>query len=214
MGTRGGFGFHANGVDCVSYNHFDSYPTGLGKDLQDQISILMTEWEDEKFLFGAMQSEIIENLLLIPQKDSDTILSPVTAMKLRDQLTECEIAVGSVHGNKETPYNMMRNVQGTIYPYLRKQNPRLGYMIDSREFLQESLFCEYAYILNADTGMVEVYRGFNKDKKRQSKRFAIENPDDGYYGVRAYKAFSIKDFLELNMAEFERDMYKEEEAEA
>ena len=33
MGTRGVFGFHKNGVDKITYNHYDSYPTGLGEEV-------------------------------------------------------------------------------------------------------------------------------------------------------------------------------------
>ena len=43
-------------------------------------------------------------------------------------------------------------------------------MIDSSGFLLDSLFCEWAYIVNLDTGKLELYRGFNK------------KPSDGRYG--------------------------------
>lgn len=33
MSTRGAVGIRMNGIDKVGYNHFDSYPTGLGADI-------------------------------------------------------------------------------------------------------------------------------------------------------------------------------------
>ena len=33
MGTRGLYGFRKQGVDKITYNHFDSYPDGLGADV-------------------------------------------------------------------------------------------------------------------------------------------------------------------------------------
>lgn len=36
-------------------------------------------------------------------------------------------------------------------------------MIDDSEFLNDSLFCEWTYIINLDNEQFEVYRGFNKD---------------------------------------------------
>lgn len=33
MGTRGAIGFYKDKNEKVCYNHFDSYPTGLGEDL-------------------------------------------------------------------------------------------------------------------------------------------------------------------------------------
>jgi len=34
MGTRGAYGFRKNGIDKVTYNHFDSYPEQLGESLE------------------------------------------------------------------------------------------------------------------------------------------------------------------------------------
>ncbi len=34
MGTRGVFGFHKDGVDKITYNHYDSYPTCLGEEVK------------------------------------------------------------------------------------------------------------------------------------------------------------------------------------
>lgn len=44
MGTRGVVGFHRNGIDKITYNHFDSYPSDLGKRVKD---FLMTTPVDE-----------------------------------------------------------------------------------------------------------------------------------------------------------------------
>ena len=37
MGTRGAIGFRLDGVDKVAYNHFDSYPSGLGADVLTEL---------------------------------------------------------------------------------------------------------------------------------------------------------------------------------
>ena len=37
------------------------------------------------------------------------------------------------------------------------------YMIDSSDFIKDSLFCEYAYIVNLDSGMLEFWKGFQKE---------------------------------------------------
>ena len=33
MGTRGLYGFRKNGKDKITYNHWDSYPEGLGQNV-------------------------------------------------------------------------------------------------------------------------------------------------------------------------------------
>ena len=37
MGTRGLYGFRKNGVDKVTYNHYDSYPEYLGRNILEFI---------------------------------------------------------------------------------------------------------------------------------------------------------------------------------
>ena len=37
MGTRGAIGYHIDGEDKVTYNHFDSYPSGLGVEIMSFI---------------------------------------------------------------------------------------------------------------------------------------------------------------------------------
>ena len=49
MGTRGLYGFRKNGVDKTTYNHFDSYPDGLGADV---IESLKKDWEKEIEKYG------------------------------------------------------------------------------------------------------------------------------------------------------------------
>lgn len=58
-------------------------------------------------------------------------------------------------------------------------------MIDSHEFLADSLFCEWAYIINLDNYSFEVHRGFNKspDEAGRYSGLQIEN-SDGYHGVK------------------------------
>ena len=62
-------------------------------------------------------------------------------------------------------------------------------MPDSHEFLLDSLFCEYAYLINLDTLKLEVYRGFNQDPKAAGRYAAKqEKAEPGcrppeYFGV-------------------------------
>jgi len=95
VSTRGCFGFHRNGKDELYYNHWDSYPDGLGRAF---ISYLKGKDEDNWI------GEILAN----PDARND-------------------------------------------------------------EFIRDSLYCEYAYILNKDTNELEVYRGFQ------------ESPPEGRY---------------------------------
>lgn len=179
MGTRGVFGFRSNKVDKLTYNHFDSYPSGLGKDMFD-------------FIRNHTMDEIKTSSERIQLVDSDS--TPTN-----EQIKECEFWTDLKVGEKsiEDWYCLLRNTQSTPEAYPQG----LKYMIDSSSFLLDSLFCEYAYIINLDTNELEFYSGFNKvarnNKGRYSSKF-LKN-DDGtpvsYYGVVLIEKIPLSSIL-------------------
>jgi len=47
----------------------------------------------------------------------------------------------------------------------------IGQMVDGIDFIKDSLFCEWAYLINLDRGVLEVYRGFQH--KPAKNRYAL-----------------------------------------
>lgn len=45
MGTRGAYGFYKDGQNKLTYNHFDSYPEGLGNTVVDFCRATMRKGE-------------------------------------------------------------------------------------------------------------------------------------------------------------------------
>lgn len=43
MGTRGTYGIRKNGVDKLTYNHYDSYPDYLGRNIVEFLTLFGTE---------------------------------------------------------------------------------------------------------------------------------------------------------------------------
>lgn len=62
---------------------------------------------------------------------------------------------------------------------------------DSWGFCADSLFCEWAYVIDATTGTLEVYRGFNKHPS--TGRFAAMKPtrDNEYAPITLAKTYRI-----------------------
>ena len=60
-----------------------------------------------------------------------------------------------------------------------------GYGIEeeSIDFIRDSLFCEWAYFYDRDTGVFEIWKGFQKVPDPQNP-FGQEKDDDGYYPCR------------------------------
>ena len=162
MSTRGAYGFRIHQNDKITYNHCDSYPSSLG------IVVI-------SFIKSTPISElktIAENIILIKNRSKPT----------KKQIGQCkkwaDLSVSEKSLNDW--YCLLHKTQGDLNVY----KDGLTYMIDSNEFLFDSLFCEWAYIINIDTNTLEVYKGVNESKTALG-RYASNTLDkeNVYYGV-------------------------------
>jgi hypothetical protein len=170
MGTRGAYGFRINEQDKVTYNHFDSYPSCLGKEVMSYIARTPLD----------RMKQVAARIKLV---DRESAPSPELIHKYKSY---ANLRVSQQR--YEDWYCLLRETQGDLFPY----NNDLEHMIDSQDFLSDSLFCEWAYIINLDAGRFEVYRGFNKDRSARG-RYALRSVDssDGYWGVALIKEISL-----------------------
>jgi hypothetical protein len=161
MGTRGALGFYKDGKTKVTYNHWDSYLSGLGNDVLNFIHSYLSEHTIDEL---KTQADAIE---MVNESDSPTDEQKQRCKKYVD------LNVGSQ--SEDEWYCLLREAQGDLGAYLE-----VGVMIDSQDFLQDSLFCEWAYIINLDTNMLEIYRGFQTEKP--AGRYTDIPPSEKEYG--------------------------------
>lgn len=171
MGTRGAWGFRVEGKDKLTYNHWDSYPSGLGKTMIEFIQKTPNE----------VLEKIARRIILVNEGSK----APIDMIKKYGDYAN----LGVSSGKPTDWYCLLRETQGKPEAY---HDDNLCHMIDSHRFLGDSLFCEWAYILNMDTLRLEVYVGFNKNPKapgRYAKKFFRENMN--YKGVILFHEISF-----------------------
>ena len=170
MGTRGAYGFIKNNVEKITYNHFDSYFEGLGQNIVDFVKNNSID----------ILNKIFDKIEMVRSYDEPT----------QQQIAECYRYADLTVSNKSYKdwYCLLRNTQGNLEFY----KDDLRYMIDNKEFMGNSLFCEYAYIINLDTNELEFYLGFQKSPV--NNRFAqYVTEDDNYYAVKKIISFKLDD---------------------
>lgn len=86
------------------------------------------------------------------------------------------------------------------------------------EFAADSLFCEWAYVLDLDKEILEVYKGFNKTPVPKSQRFAkaalIKPAHCGtqYHPVKLLKKFKFDKLTSETMKKLEKKLNQEDAA--
>ena len=187
MGTRGLYGFRKNGVDKTTYNHFDSYPDRLG---QDVINFIKKHSIDELEKFYDRIQMVQEDAT--PTKEE---------IKTCVDAGLCDFSVSTQSTNDW--YCLLRNIQGSLDALY---NSPVAYMIDNSDFIKDSLFCEYAYIINLDTKDLEFWVGFQKEPDAFN-RYGT-GKDEGYYPCKMVSYYPLETINEHSVEEYISDMNK------
>lgn len=180
MGTRGVYGLRKNKQDKTSYNHFDSYPSGLGESIFAYI---------KKHSIEEMNN-LYDRLILVNETKSIMELTAIERKKLKEL-----IEYDDKGKMKETDmYWLLRTFQGDLCKY--SEYADIDFMCNSNDFIKDSLFCEYGYIINLDTNKLEVFEGF-QTKPQKTNRYGCEC-DNGYYPCKIIKRINIEDIQNSN----------------
>ncbi|MDP9750391.1 hypothetical protein [Thermoanaerobacter pentosaceus] len=183
MSTRGAYGFYKSGITKATYNHSDSYPSGLGRSVMEFIKETSIE----------EMNEIFNNIVLVNEDD----LPSLEQIKEVAKITDVEIY------DTINWYSLLRSVQGDLSAYKKG----LRYMNDNQEFLKNSAFCEWAYIINLDENVLEVYKG--SQKKPQKNRYYTKEPCCNCYNVALIKKIPIEEIKKGNIEELISRIEKE-----
>ena len=188
MSTRGIFGFRKNGIDKLTYNHSDSYPDWLGEQMAKYCACHTI---DEL-------NKICDAIVLV---DEDS--TPTAEQKMEcAELGFVDLRVST--GRPDDWYCLLRDAQGE--PMAWDKFMKAGYaplMMEYGSFIKNSLFCEYGYIINLDTNMLEFWEGFQHEPQ-EGNRYGEEKNDAGYYPCALKLEFPLDGTFEFAVDEMNK----------
>lgn len=164
MGTRHLIAVYQGGTHKIGqYGQWDGYPSGQGKDV-------LTFLHDENKVH-MLKEYRLKNCRFLTPKEIEKINLEKNPIESRPQLS--------------------RNMGADILN-LAATVDRLA-LVDSLEFAADSLFCEWAYVIDFDQNVFEVYKGFNTTQA--VGRFADMPTEAGseYQPVTLIKSYALDD---------------------
>ena len=116
---------------------------------------------------------------------------------------------------KEKFPHLHRDCGAQILSYVAASESGLG-LADTLDFAADSLFCEWAYVVDLDKGTFEVYKGFNESPVPEGERFAFLNEKceerksgNTYYPIRLEKVYQLDALPTAD--EFNKDLAEEQD---
>lgn len=186
MGTRGFYGFVIDGVEKIVYNHWDSYPSGLGQSVLEWLRFSVAEGTMESVRASVRDLRMVTN---------DVPPTPEQIVELKSY-ADTSVATRDL----SDWYVLLRKTQGSP-----AQTLRAGYAEDAGDFPADSLFAEWGYVVDFDKDVFEVYEGF-RTQPHSEGRFADRPPrEDTNYVPVALRASWPLDALPESMPDFDED---------
>lgn len=191
MGTRGAYGFRIEGQDKLSYNHWDSYPSGLGEKLIKELG--RSKRAEETFSQWLTRLRTIAKTIVLVDNDTPPTAEEIKTLEKWTDLTVSEQTV-------DDWYCLLREAQGVLEPWIADN---ITVMFNGNGFMANSLFCEWAYVINLDTGMFETYKGFNKSPGGPGRYAELKREaswaSETYYGVTLVHELPLSDLWTVDI---------------
>jgi hypothetical protein len=196
MGTRHLISVIKDGEYKVAqYGQWDGYPSGQGRDILE-------------FLTRYMDRNIFENKL--------NQLTWATEEEIKNMWVECGADPENEWVNmkvsdefqKRYPENN-RDTGSEILHIIQNSNKHLK-LQNNIDFAGNSLYCEWAYVIDLDRNTFEVYKGFNKNPLNEDERFYfLQKEESKYHPVKHVFTFDLNNLPDeetfLSKSENEED---------
>lgn len=200
MGTRNATIVILDGKTRIAqYGQWDGYPDGQGATI---LTFLKSLYEPKLKINGMKEKR---HLKIFQEK-----------LRKLEWATEKDIEKinADPKWHENYPY-LSRDCGGAILEEVYKRdNIKVQ---NAEDFVGDSLFCEWAYIIDFDKGTFEVYKGFNKTPLTKEDRFfntPIDKPLRGettYFQVKLAKSYPLNSLPSLE--QFSSDFRKKDKEE-
>lgn len=211
MGTRGLTMVAQGGeIRTAQYGQWDHYPTGQGQTI---VEFLRDEFDKPRFLANLARVKVLTGKEVEERWANAGATSEFVTSDVADKF-------------KVDNDHLSRDYGAKILAYIQEAaNPEVEPL--QTDFAADSLFCEWAYVVNLDNDTLEVYQGFNTaGPLPKTERFAYLNPKRGrgrppkkdpmkqvYYPVKLVATYPFADLTPTTMQELEKRLHAESEAE-
>jgi hypothetical protein len=189
MGTRHLIAAKIDGVyKLAQYGQWDGYPEGQGVAVLD---FLVNEMDMAAF------TAALRNSRFIGQEEVNAELVKFGA----DPNDHYTIRLSDYDRFSKAHPEWSRDTGAKILSVIQSSGGCC--LRSSLDFAADSLFCEWAYVLDFDTMQFEVYVGYNKTPLTEKDRFFFLEPksEDGYHPVRLLASWPM-DALPQNADDF------------
>jgi hypothetical protein len=195
MGTRNLVCVVKDGEFRVAqYGQWDGYPRGQGQTITE-------------FLFKAELDHFKSQIDKVRHLSAEEVQARWKAVGADDTGW---VTMDVSQRFKEQNAHLSRDCGADVLEYIHKADKPEVFM--NLDFAGDSLFCEWAYVVNLDTDELEVYKGFNQEDLDKSERFAfLTKEGEEYRPVKLFKSIRFNDLTNETMTLLEKEAYSDEE---
>lgn len=186
---------YENKYKIAQYGQWDGYPSGQG------LTILNFLKSADLDIF----KQKLNNVRFHTEEDDAEINSFLKSIGVKDGWMNLD---QSAQYTKIYPH-LSRDVAAKILEIVYNSEKQLS-LTDSSDFANDSLFCEWAYVIDLDDDKLEVYEGFNKNPLSDKDRFYQKGGKyEKYYPIKLKVVFDLnnlpseKEFLDIDKSEEE-----------
>ncbi len=161
----------------AQYGQWDGYPSGQGTTILDFLRTM----NREKFIAG-----LAKTFQPTDEQVAQWWADVGHDIKTSNGFVSCTIADKY---SKNHP-SLSRDTGGKILDLIQNSAEPVPLNLGV-EFVSDSLFCEYAYVVDLDKGTFEVFKGFNKEPLVEGERFFGFKPKNEYQPVKLLAEFKL-----------------------